>query len=223
MLTRKEIFLRSHSYYFSAFERVKLNTDVEMHKTGDFIQLYYSSPIPALEPIMHVGFFSQVLYRVLLLSCFMDGSDHPTNPRRFARLSRIRQSRADRNQGTGNGCRLYEVKMWMRILGRGTTRSCTFLAAKRIREAFASATRSLQDATRKWNRGQVVYAWNSHMKWICAPMICSIILCHTVLYCFKVINIEKSEIVWNVTKVFENQCFTFYFAVSFHNSSHSDQ
>ncbi len=41
---------------FSAFERVQLETDDQMHQMGDIIQLYEPGPLPALEPILHVGF-----------------------------------------------------------------------------------------------------------------------------------------------------------------------
>ena len=151
MLIQEAIFLIP-LIFISAFERVKLDPDDEMHKIGDIIQLYEPGPLPAFEPIMHVGFLSHVLCRVPLVPCFMDGSDHPTIPRRFARSSRIRHGRADRNQGTGDGSRLYEVNMWMWKFGRGTVRSRSVAEAERIRAAYASATRSLQHATRKRNR-----------------------------------------------------------------------
>ena len=89
--------------FFSAFERVALESDDQMHGMGNIIQLYEPGPLPALEPIMHVGFLSHVLCKVPLIPCFMDGSDHPTIPRRFARSSKINHGRADRQPGTGDG------------------------------------------------------------------------------------------------------------------------
>jgi hypothetical protein len=63
---------------FSVFERVALESDDKMHRMGNMFQLYELDPLPALEPIMHVGFLSHVLCGVPLIPCFMDGSDHPT-------------------------------------------------------------------------------------------------------------------------------------------------
>ncbi len=74
---------------FSAFERVALESDDKMHRMGKTIQLYEPGPLSALEPIMKVGYFSHVLCRVPLIPCFMDGSDHPTIPRRFVRSTLI--------------------------------------------------------------------------------------------------------------------------------------
>ncbi len=151
----KDGFLEIPLIFFSAIERVRLDPDDEMHKLGDIIQLYEPGPLPALEPIMHVGFLSHVLCRVPLVPCYMEGSDHPTIPRRFARSSRVRHGRADRNQGSGDGSRLYEVNMWMWNFGRGVPRSRTVSEAERIRAEYASATRTMQHATRKRNRSKI--------------------------------------------------------------------
>ena len=94
--------------FFSAFERVALESDDKMHRMGNIIQLYEPGPLPALEPIMHVGALSHVLCRVPLIPCFMDGSDQPTIPRRFARSTKINHGRADRKPGTGDDNKLYE-------------------------------------------------------------------------------------------------------------------
>jgi len=80
---------------------------------GEIILLYEPGPLPALEPIMHVGFLSHVLCRVPLVPCYMDGNEHPTIPRRFYRSSRVQHGRADRHESSGDGSRLYEVNMWM--------------------------------------------------------------------------------------------------------------
>ncbi len=99
--------------YFSAFERVAPEFDDKIHRMGNIIQLYEPSPLPALEPIMHAGFLSHVLCRVPLIPCFMDETDHQTIPRRFARSTKINHGRADRQPGTGDGSKLYKVKLWM--------------------------------------------------------------------------------------------------------------
>ncbi len=84
---------------FSAFERVALESDDKMYRMGKIIQLYEPGPLPALEQIMHIGFndrFGHVLCIVPLIPCLMDGSDHPTIPRQFARSTKIHHGRADR-------------------------------------------------------------------------------------------------------------------------------
>jgi hypothetical protein len=97
--------------FFSAFERVALESDDKMHRMGNIIQLYYPGPLPVLEPFMHVGFLSHVLCRAPPIPCFMDGRDHSTIPRRFARSSKINHVCADRQPGTRDGSKLYEVNM----------------------------------------------------------------------------------------------------------------
>ena len=136
--------------FFSAFERVALDPDDKMHRMGNIIQLYEPGPLPALEPIMHVGFLSHG--RVPLIPCFMDGSDHPTIPRRFARSSKINHGRADRQPGTGDGSKLYEVNMWMWNFGRGMPRPRSVPDSERISASHAAISRTKQYATRKRNR-----------------------------------------------------------------------
>ena len=137
--------------YFSAFGRVQLETDDQMHQMGDIIQLYEPGPLPALEPILHVGFLAHVLCRVPLIPCYIGGSEHPTVPHRFARSSKVSNGRADRHNGTGDGSRLYEVNMWMWKFGRGMPRSRSVAETERIREACNSFAKSKGHTTRKRN------------------------------------------------------------------------
>ena len=120
------------SFHSVKWIRVQLETDDPMHQMGDIIQLYEPGPLPALEPILHVGFLGHVLCRVPLIPCYMGGSEHPTVPHRFARSSKVPNGRADRHDGTGDGSRLYEVNMWMWKFGRGMPRSRTVAEAERI-------------------------------------------------------------------------------------------
>ena len=86
--------------FFSSLERVQLDPADEMHRLGDIIQLYEPGPLPALVPIMHVGFLCHVtLCRAPLMPCYMGGSDYPTIPLHFARSARVRHGRADRQKG----------------------------------------------------------------------------------------------------------------------------
>jgi hypothetical protein len=135
--------------FFSAFERVQLESDNEMHKMGDIIQLYEPGPLPVHEPIMYVGFLSHVLCRVPLIPCYMDGSEHPTVPHRFARSSKVRFGRADRQIGTGDGSKLYEVNMWLWKFGRGMPRSRTVSESERLRSSYAAMIKSKGHNTRK--------------------------------------------------------------------------
>ncbi len=138
--------------FFSALERVQLDPADEMHRLGDIIQLYEPGPLPALEPIMHVGFLCHVLCRAPLMPCYMGGSDYPTIPHRFARSARVRHGRADRQKGSGDGSKLYEVNMWMWKFGRGHPRPRGVYEAERIRSAFASASRAKLHESRKRTR-----------------------------------------------------------------------
>ena len=118
--------------FFSALESEALESVDKMHRMGNIIQLYEPGPLPALEPIMHVGFLSHVLCRVPLIPWFMDGSDYPTIPRRFARSTKINHGLADRQPGTGESSKLYKVNMWMSNCGRGMQRPRTVSESERI-------------------------------------------------------------------------------------------
>jgi hypothetical protein len=152
IITSEEDALEIPLIFFSAFERVILDDSDSLHRMGEIILLYEPGPLPALEPIMHVGFLSHVLCRVPLVPCYMDGNEHPTIPRRFYRSSRVQHGRADRHESSGDGSRLYEVNMWMWKFGRGMPRSRTVAETERLRASFAIAKRVLQQKTRKRNR-----------------------------------------------------------------------
>ncbi len=47
--------------FFSAFEKLALESDDKMHRMGNIIQSYEPGPLPVLEPIMLGGFLSHVL------------------------------------------------------------------------------------------------------------------------------------------------------------------
>jgi len=88
--------------FFSAFERVALESDDKVHRMGNIIQLYEPGP--------------------------------------------------DRQPGTGDGSKLYEVNMWMWNCGRGMPRPRTVSESERIRASHAAISRTKQHATRKRNR-----------------------------------------------------------------------
>ena len=111
--------------------------------------IVWAGSLPVHEPIICVGFLSHVLCRVPLIPCYMDGSEHPTVPHRFARSSKVRFGRADRQIGTGDGSKLYEVNMWLWKFGRGMPRSRTVSESERLRSSYAAMIKSKGHNTRK--------------------------------------------------------------------------
>ena len=79
----------------------------------EIFYLYELGPVPALNPIMHVGFLSHVLSRVPFLPCYMDRNEHLTISRGFAMSSSVQLGCADRLKSFGDGNRFHEVNTWM--------------------------------------------------------------------------------------------------------------
>ena len=132
--------------FFSALERVQLDLADEMHRLGDIIQLYEPGPLPALEPIMHVGFLCARRHWCLVKW------EAVTIQQSHIALPDLQECVTDSQKRSGDGGKLYEVNLWKWKFGRGHPRPRGVDEAEQIRSAFASAARAKQHESRKRTR-----------------------------------------------------------------------
>ena len=98
-----------------------------------------------LDPILHVGFCTNlnVLCRAPLMPCFLGGSEQPTIPHGMRQLkaTQFPFGRADSRKDKGDGCKLYEVNMWLWEFGRGKQRTRTVAEEELQREIILERSR----------------------------------------------------------------------------------
>ena len=137
--------------FFSAFSRTNLTPNHVMQRRLEAIQLYEPGPYPSKDPILHVGFLSNVLCRAPLMPCFVHGCSTPTIPYSLRRLQRSQfpNGKADSQPGKGDGRKLYEVNDWLWKFGRGMPRKVTVAEAERIRSSARAECKSRGWNTRK--------------------------------------------------------------------------
>ena len=114
--------------FFSAFEDLRLPFTGTMESYG-IRKLYEPSPVPTL----YIGKVEDILGRVPLFPCFLDGSTTSTIPNKYA----ARQKRdfafgcADGpGQGSRRGSHVYEVNTWLWNFGRPQLRVASLSVAK---------------------------------------------------------------------------------------------
>ena len=102
--------------FFSAFEDLGLHTSGTMEANG-IRKLYEPSPIPTL----YIGRTEDLLGRVPLFPCFLDGNATSTIPYKYA----PRQKQAfefgcadGASQGSRRGSHVYEINTWLWNFGR---------------------------------------------------------------------------------------------------------
>ena len=112
--------------YFSAMEPLDLPQRNPMQSEAGFKLLYEPGPCPPLEPVLHIGYVSNILCRVPLVPCYLDGNEHPTIPYSMrsshSMKGKFPLGRADTKDRRGNGSRVYEVNMWLWKIGRAVPR-----------------------------------------------------------------------------------------------------
>ena len=65
--------------FYEAFDKINLTPDNPLSKAG--CQMFYEAgPLPYKHPFLYVGYASDMLGRVPLMPCFLDGKSHPTIP-----------------------------------------------------------------------------------------------------------------------------------------------
>ena len=117
------------------------------------IQLYEPGPWPSKLPVLHIGLLSDVLCRVPLMPCFVNGNPTATTPHSLRRkqASQFEFERADTQPGKGDGSKLYEVNDWLWNFGRGLPRKISVAEAERMRQLGGTMQKSNAWKTRKRN------------------------------------------------------------------------
>ena len=126
--------------FFSAFEDLRLRTTSTMESNG-IRKVYEPSPVPTL----YVGRAEDLLGRVPLFPCFLDGNTTSTIPYKYA----ARQKQAFefgcancQGQASRRGSHVYEINTWLWNFGRPQPRVGGLSVAKteRIRRQSRSET-----------------------------------------------------------------------------------
>ncbi len=136
--------------FFNTFEPVELTPDSVMQSRG--VPMFYDSASSAAIPSLYICHVKNILGRVPMMPCFVEGNKQHTIPYRF-RTQRGRAGwAADSRPDSGNGSRLYELNMWMWRYGRGQERTVSVLQAMEVRAKILREARSRAGETVKRRR-----------------------------------------------------------------------
>ena len=136
--------------FFSTFEELQLPIKGPMEDAG-VVKLYEPSPTPCL----YVAPVENMVGRIPLIPCFLDGNATPTIPHKYSknRSAGFPMGCADAAAVDGRrGSNVYEVNTWLWQFGRGKPR----LGGLTIDETFdrQEAARKASDVRRKETRGR---------------------------------------------------------------------
>ena len=100
--------------FFNTFDPIQLSPESVMHEK-DIPTLCEDAPSQI--PTMYICPVTNVLGRIPLILCYMDGQKHPSVPYRF-RKSELGGAIPDSKPDNGTGGRLYELNIWLWNFGR---------------------------------------------------------------------------------------------------------
>ena len=142
--------------FFNTFDPIQLSPESVMHEK-DIPMLWEDAPSQI--PTMYICPVSNVLGRIPLIPCYMDGQKHLTIPHRF-RKSNLGRAIADSrpDNGTGSSLRLYELNIWLWNYGRSLPRPISVAETDKIqyKRMVESSLKALKQ------RGDVVRGGRSH-------------------------------------------------------------
>ena len=125
--------------FFSTFEPISLTPDSCMQRNG--IPMLYERASSQL-PTLYVCPVENVLGRVPLIPCFLDGNKDNTIP--YCMRHKVPDgAAADSRQDSGTGSRLFEVNIWMWNYGRAFPRKISVAGAEEMRR------KRVQDSRRR--------------------------------------------------------------------------
>ena len=140
---------RSHKsvslVFFSTFEPISLTPDSCMQRKG--VPMLYERAASQV-PSLYVCPVENVLGRVPLIPCYLNGNSANTIPHCF-RGKIPREASADSRPDSGTGSRLFEINMWMWRYGRTFPRQISVdqaveLRKKRVQESRARGAETLR-------------------------------------------------------------------------------
>ena len=131
--------------FFSTFEPISLTPDSCMQRK-DVPMLYERSA--TVLPTLYVCPVENVLGRVPLIPCYLNGNTHNTIPHKY-RGAIPAEAAADSRPDSGTGSRLFEVNIWMWRYGRTFPREISVadtieLRKKRLAESRIRAAATMQ-------------------------------------------------------------------------------
>ena len=100
--------------FFNTFDPIQLSPHSVMHEK-DIPMLCEDAPSQI--PTMYICHVTNVLGRIPLIPCYMDGQKHPAVPNRL-RKSESGGAIPDSKPDNGTGSRLYELNVWLWNHGR---------------------------------------------------------------------------------------------------------
>jgi hypothetical protein len=132
--------VRRDLMFFSTFEPIDLTPNSHLQQKG--MPMLYDHGDRQL-PSLYVCPIENVLGRVPLIPCYLDGNATPTIPHHFRNSPRLpRHAQADGKPDSGTGSNLYEVNIWMWKYGRAHPRRIPVAASEeRRRDRVAEARR----------------------------------------------------------------------------------
>jgi hypothetical protein len=131
--------------FFSTFEPICLTPDSCLQRKG--VPMLYERAAKEV-PTLYVCPVENVLGRVPLIPCYLNGNTANTIPHKYR--SRIpREAAADSRPDSGTGSRLFEVNVWMWRYGRTFPREITVekaveLRKKRVQESRARGAETVR-------------------------------------------------------------------------------
>ena len=138
--------------FFSTFEPISLTPDSCMQQKG--VPMLYERPATVL-PSLYVCPVQNVLGRVPLIPCYLNGNASNTIPYRY-RGAVPAEAAADSRPDNGTGSRLFEINIWMWRYGRTFPREVTVADAVAMRKERVQESRRRAAATMERRRTQAL-------------------------------------------------------------------
>ena len=135
--------------FFTTFEPITLTPDSIVQSNG--VPMLYEAARNQI-PSLYVAPVENMLGRVPLIPCFLEGQAINTIPYSYRQHSGLSGATADSRPGAGNGATLWEVQLWMWRYGRSLPRTMTIEKAAERRAARLQDSRKRAAATRKRRR-----------------------------------------------------------------------
>ena len=134
--------------FFNTFDPIQLSPHSVMHQ-NDIPMLCEDAPSQI--PTMYICPVTNVLGRIPLIPCYMDGQKHPTVPHRF-RKAELGGAIPDSRPDSGTGSRLYELNVWLWNYGRSLPRPISVAETDKIVQKRMSESRLKGTETKKRRR-----------------------------------------------------------------------
>ena len=134
--------------FFNTFDPIDLSPQSVMADKG--IPMLCEDA-PSQMPTMYICPVTNVLGRIPLIPCYMDGQTHATIPHRF-RKTNLGGAIADSMAENGTGSRLYELNVWMWRYGRSLQRTISVAESEKIQHKRLLESRSKGAETKRRRR-----------------------------------------------------------------------